>query len=76
MDSANGPDLIVFGERVALGPLRRDLAATYARWVNHLDVRHGIGDLGIHTRETEEAWVDEALLKGAERPPSRVEFTI
>jgi RimJ/RimL family protein N-acetyltransferase len=69
-------DLIVLGERVALGPLRRDLAATYARWVNHLDVRPGLGDLGIHTRETEEAWVDEALKKGAERPPSRVEFTI
>jgi len=74
--SADPPDLIVLGERVALGPLRRDLAATYARWVNHLDVRPGLGDLGIHTRETEEAWVDEALKKGAERPPASVEFTI
>ena len=28
------PDFIVVGEKVALGPLRRDLAAKYARWMN------------------------------------------
>ena len=30
MDS-DDPDFIVVGEKVALGPLRRDLAATYRR---------------------------------------------
>jgi hypothetical protein len=40
--AADPPDLIVVGERVALGPLRRDLAATYARWVNRRDVREGL----------------------------------
>jgi len=76
VESADGPDLIVLGERVALGPLRRDLAATYARWVNHLDVRPGLGTLGVHTRETEEKWVDEQVAKGVERPPANVNFTI
>ena len=74
--AADPPDLIVIGERVALGPLRRDLAATYARWVNHRDVRDGLQHLGILTRETEEQWVDEAIAKGAERPPAAVNFTV
>jgi diamine N-acetyltransferase len=69
-------DFIVIGERVALGPLRRDLAATYARWVNRPDVREGLLNLGIQTLETEEAWVDEQVRKGAERPPAAVNFTI
>jgi hypothetical protein len=34
MDSYE-PDFIVIGDKVALGPLRRDLAADYARWMNH-----------------------------------------
>src|SRR5215211_24037 len=70
------PDLIVIGERVALGPLRRDLAATYARWVNRPDVRDGLLNLGVQTPQTEEAWVDEQVRKGAERPPSAVSFTV
>ena len=74
--AADPPDFIVVGERVALGPLRRDLAATYARWVNHRDVREGLMQLGIVTRETEEQWVDDAVAKGAERPPVMVSFTI
>jgi hypothetical protein len=28
------PQFLAIGERAALGPLRRDLLATYARWVN------------------------------------------
>lgn len=35
MDSRE-PDFIVVGEKVALGPLRRDLAVVYARWMNQL----------------------------------------
>ena len=70
------PDFIVTGERVALGPLRRDLAATYARWVNHRDVREGLENLGIDTPETAEKWVDEQVAKGVERPPVTVNFTV
>jgi hypothetical protein len=50
MDS-HEPDFIVVGEMVALGPLRRDLAATYARWMNQLEVRRGLDLLGIATPE-------------------------
>ncbi|HET8952101.1 MAG TPA: GNAT family protein, partial [Solirubrobacteraceae bacterium] len=72
----DAPDLIVIGERVALGPLRRDLAATYARWVNGPEVREGLLNLGIDTPETVEAWVDEQVKKAAERPPAAAHFTI
>ena len=70
------PDLIVVGERAALGPLRRDLAATYARWVNDAGVRFGLGHVGIATRESEEKWVDDAVEKGAEREPTVAAFTV
>jgi diamine N-acetyltransferase len=70
------PDLIVVGEKVALGPLRRDLAATYARWMNQLEVRRGLDYLGIASPQSQEKWVDDNLERGAKREPERVEFTI
>ena len=70
------PDLIVVGEKVALGPLRRDLAATYARWMNQRDVRRGLDHLGISTPESQEKWVDTNAEKGAKREPEAVEFTV
>ncbi len=70
------PDFIVVGEKVALGPLRRDLAAAYARWMNQLEVRRGLDNLGIATRQSQEKWIDENAEKGAEREPEAVEFTI
>jgi RimJ/RimL family protein N-acetyltransferase len=39
-------------------------------------VRKGLLNLGIQTPETVEAWVDEQVRKGAERPPTAVNFTI
>ena len=70
------PDLVVVGERVALGPIRKDLAATYARWVNSEGVRYGLGTISMATPESEEKWVDDVIEKGAERPPKVAEFTI
>jgi len=70
------PELIVVGRRVGLGPLRRDLAGTYARWVNQIDVRRGLDHLGISTPESEEKWVDDSNKAGAEREPKTIEFTI
>jgi diamine N-acetyltransferase len=70
------PDLVVVGERVALGPVRKDLAATYARWVNSEGVRYGLGNISLATPESEEKWVDDVIEKGAERPPKVAEFTI
>jgi diamine N-acetyltransferase len=70
------PDFVVVGEKVALGPLRADLAATYARWMNQAEVRRGLAQMGIATRQSQEKWVQENLEKSAEREPGTVEFTI
>jgi diamine N-acetyltransferase len=70
------PDFIVAGERVALGPLRRDLASAYARWMNELEVRRGHNLLAIATPESQEKWVAEHLERGAKQEPEAVEFTV
>src|SRR3954454_8448842 len=75
MDS-HEPDFIVVGDKVALGPLRRDLAADYARWMNQLEVRSGLDHLGIATPESQERWVDENLERGAKGEPEAAEFTV
>jgi RimJ/RimL family protein N-acetyltransferase len=75
MDSQE-PDVLVVGEKVALGPLRRDLAGAYARWMNQLEVRRGLVHRGIASAQSQEKWVEENLEKGAKREPERVEFTV
>jgi diamine N-acetyltransferase len=75
MDS-HEPDYVVVGERVALGPLRRDLAASYARWMNQLEVRRGLDQMSIATPQSQEKWVEENIEKGAKREPQAVEFTV
>jgi diamine N-acetyltransferase len=75
MDS-DEPDFIVVGEKVALGPLRRDLAADYARWMNQLEVRRGLDSLGVATPQSQEKWVEDNLERGAESEPKVVEFTV
>ena len=75
MDS-DDPDFIIVGEKVALGPLRRDLAADYARWMNQLEVRAGLDHLGIATPQSQEKWVEDNLERGAENEPKAVEFTV
>jgi len=75
MDNCD-PDFIVVGQKVALGPLRRDLAADYARWANQLEVRRGLDYLGISTPQSQEKWVEDNIERGAQREPAGVEFTI
>src|SRR4051794_28721523 len=58
-------DFIVIGDKVALGPLRRDLAADYARWMNDPEVRCGLNQMGIATPQSQEKWVEENLERGA-----------
>jgi diamine N-acetyltransferase len=70
------PDFVVVGEKVALGPLRHDLARDYARWMNQLDVRRGLVYHGVATRQSQETWVEENLTRSAEWQPPAVEFTI
>jgi diamine N-acetyltransferase len=69
-------DFVVVGDKVALGPLRLDLAATYARWMNDLQVRRGLDQMGIATRQSQEQWVEQNLERGAKSEPSTVEFTV
>ena len=75
MDS-HEPDFIVVGEKVALGPLRPDLAAAYARWMNQPEVRRGLVSLGVATPQSQEKWVEENIEKGSSREPEVVEFTV
>ena len=70
------PELIVVGEKVALGALRPDLAAVYARWMNQLEVRRGLDHLGIATPQSQARWVENNLERGAKREPEAVEFTV
>jgi diamine N-acetyltransferase len=70
------PDLVLEGERVALGPLRKDLAETYCRWLNDLDVRGGLANPALFAVEAEEDWVTEAMNKGAQRQPEQANFTV
>jgi diamine N-acetyltransferase len=67
------PLILVSGERVGLGPLRRDLIPTYARWQADLEVLRGVGFRGQVPRiETTQAWYEQAT-----KPESTdVHFTI
>jgi hypothetical protein len=44
----DAPDYVLEGERVALGPLRKELADSYRRWVHDLEVRSGILTVAIY----------------------------
>jgi len=70
------PDFVVVGEKVALGPLRPDLAASYARWMNQLEVRRGFAQFGVATPQSQEKWVEENIERSAKREPDAVEFTV
>jgi diamine N-acetyltransferase len=70
------PDYVLEGERVALGPLRVDLADTYRRWVHDLEVRRGILTPGLYALEAEEDWVRETIGKCAGPAPEAANFTI
>ena len=53
------PVLNVVGERVALGPLRRDLLPLYTRWINDLSAVRTLGAFLPVTLEGETKWYDE-----------------
>lgn len=60
--TAPQPPLLVQGERVGLGPLRRDLLPIYQRWINTLEVRRGLLNVrpSVPTLEAEEAWYERS----------------
>jgi diamine N-acetyltransferase len=72
----DAPDYVLEGERVALGPLRKDLADRYRRWVHDLEVRTGILTVGVYALEAEEAWVEEAIARCAGAQPEAANFTV
>jgi RimJ/RimL family protein N-acetyltransferase len=72
-DRADAPVLNLVGDKVALGPMRRDLMPLYDRWFN--DFEAGMPyflQLRPHTREAREAWYEQL----AKDDPSVVDFLI
>jgi RimJ/RimL family protein N-acetyltransferase len=66
------PILNILGDKVALGPLRRDLIATYQRWINDFEVTRTLGpSIRPITYEGEEKWYE-----GAATGDKSVSFTI
>ena len=51
------PVVCARGERVALGPLRRDLLRTHMRWGNDLPTMRNLGAWGVATAENNLAWL-------------------
>jgi diamine N-acetyltransferase len=54
------PQLVIAGERAALGPLRADLVPLYQRWVNDREVARGLGAINLWTEEAERGWYEQA----------------
>jgi len=60
------PIITMQGERVALGPMRRDLVPEYTRWLNDLAVARNLGPIrGPVTEEAELAWFERAVANDA-----------
>lgn len=59
-DSSENPIILnITGEKVGLGPHRRDLLPLYGRWINDFTVRMNLGGrVGPMTAEAEEAWYE------------------
>src|SRR5205807_2139134 len=54
------PLINISGEKIALGPARRDLLPLYQRWINDFEVIRTLGArLRPMTWEAEEAWYEE-----------------
>lgn len=61
------PQFILKSERLGFGPLRSDLAETYARWMNDLRVTRTLAAPCLPmTLEKEQGWLDGALVSGNE----------
>jgi len=76
MPGAHDPGYVARGERVALGPLRKEYAPLYARWVNDPEVKAGILTVGLFTPADEERFVEESQKESAQMNPTGVRFTI
>ncbi len=53
------PILNIVGERVALGPMRRDLMPLFQRWLNDLETTRALGDIQPPwTAESQDDWYE------------------
>lgn len=62
------PILNIVGEKVALGPLRKDLLPVYQRWINDLESARNLGGHRPFTFEEEEDWYARATKSDAMVP--------
>lgn len=65
------PILNLRGERVALGPLRRDYIPLYVRWLNDLQTHQNLGGFVPQTVEHQERWYERQV-----KSESSLHFTI
>jgi diamine N-acetyltransferase len=66
METCEKPVLNVEGEKAALGPLRREFAPLYQRWMNDFETVRTLGRTAKPvTEEAQSAWLDR-LLPGTE----------
>jgi diamine N-acetyltransferase len=57
--AAESPVVNIVGDRIVLGPLRRDLLATYQRWINDFTAARNLAVAPLPlTMEAETAWFD------------------
>jgi RimJ/RimL family protein N-acetyltransferase len=70
---ADAPALNLVGEKVALGPLRRDLIPLYHRWNNDFAVSLTVEEMAPETLDNTEAWY---LRAGKGDVNDRVSFTV
>ena len=62
---ASSPLFNIVGEKVALGPLRKDLVPLYARWFNDFSTLRMLGPMPRPlTLEQEEQWYKRAITRG------------
>ena len=61
MNNDEAPILNIVGERVALGPLRRDLLPLYQRWINDFAATSRVGNFVPLSAEQEESWYDSEV---------------
>ena len=67
------PLVNILGERIALGPLRRDLVPVYCRWMNDFNTLRTLGVLPVPMLlEAEEKWYEAQVAAGGDT----VHFTV
>lgn len=63
MGSNIQPIITIQGEKVALGPVRKDLLPLYQAWMNQLDTTRFLR-MGIYSLENEESWYQHVAAGG------------